>query len=70
MDPLLHECYLHCMNLILRFVKMTYDGQLIETCRQDKNKIKYNIVFDWNQKVFCCHLVKTYLLPLVTYIIT
>jgi len=46
MDPLLHECYLHCMNLILRFVKMTYDGQLIETCRQDKNKIKYNIVFD------------------------
>jgi len=24
MDPLLHECYLHCMRLILGFVKMAW----------------------------------------------
>jgi hypothetical protein len=34
------------MHLTVSFVKMAYDGQLAETCRQDKNKIKYIVVFD------------------------
>ena len=35
---------------------MVDDGQQTETC-QDKIKIKYIVVFDWNQKLFCRLLV-------------
>ena len=37
-DPILRECYLHCMCLILSSVKIADDGQLTETFFQDKVK--------------------------------
>ena len=46
--------YLHCMHLIPSFVQIVSWWSIAETCRQDKNKIKYVFVFDWYQKKFLC----------------
>ena len=42
------------MLYFIFILRKCFRGQLTEKCRQNKNKIKYIVVFDWNQKLFCC----------------